>query len=124
MAEDYLNSQHEREQHCANASRDTMLKWALGGAVVFGGGTYLAHLYCQLPVTHHRPHGWAQCLAHSLCGRVVADAASLMLLLLSDPPVTRLNFRFKVIPVCSQPTTLYQQPQRTSGRASVYIAAV
>jgi len=24
-----------------------MLKWFVGGAIVFGGGTYLAHLYCQ-----------------------------------------------------------------------------
>lgn len=47
MAENYLSSQLDREKHCANRSRDTMFKWFAGGAVVFGGGTYLAHLYCQ-----------------------------------------------------------------------------
>ena len=47
MSDEYISSQLGREQNCANRSRDVMLKWFVGGALVFGGGTYLAHLYCQ-----------------------------------------------------------------------------
>ena len=52
----HINAQMAREQNCANQSRDVMLKWFAGGALVFGGGTYLAHMYCQPPSRHTTLH--------------------------------------------------------------------
>ena len=47
MSNDFLQTQSDREQQCASHSRNVMFKWFAGGAAVFGGGTLLAHIYCQ-----------------------------------------------------------------------------
>ena len=131
MSNSYLSAQQQREQLCSDRSRNTMFAWFAGGAAVFGGSTYLAHLYCQpttntITLTQQRTAalGPARSLTSSrlwYCTACVVGAGrpacnSTQLPLQSDPGVQSAD-----PPTAHQP---YSQPQSASTSFSLAVRSL